>query len=158
MLKYTTEISYNEPNETVALIRDVGISFITAITAQFRFRTEFWTSRSVTVDETFSQLFPAASNFSNQFSVPMFLISSWQTLITVDQKLVSCPCCRRSSRFSLYGSNCTFCSYKIGLLVYRKPPVEAALVVTYLQFPIQVCFPCSTSPSPTLPLSLTLVV
>ena len=23
----------------------------------------------------------------------------------------------------------------------RKPPVEAALVVTYLQFPIQVCFP-----------------
>ena len=24
----------------------------------------------------------------------------------------------------------------------RKPPVEAALVVTYLQFPAQVCFPC----------------
>ena len=24
----------------------------------------------------------------------------------------------------------------------RTPPVEAALVVTYLQFPIQVCFPC----------------
>jgi len=31
----------------------------------------------------------------------------------------------------------------------RMPPVEAALVVTYLQFPIEVCFPCSVSPSPT---------
>jgi len=30
-----------------------------------------------------------------------------------------------------------------------KPPVEAALVVTYLQFTIQVCFPCSASPSTT---------
>ena len=29
------------------------------------------------------------------------------------------------------------------------PPVKAALVVTYLQFPIQVCFPCSASMSPT---------
>jgi len=29
----------------------------------------------------------------------------------------------------------------------RKPPVKAALVVSYLQFPIQVCFPCSASPS-----------
>jgi len=28
----------------------------------------------------------------------------------------------------------------------RKPPVEAALVVTYLQFPIQVCFPCIGQP------------
>ena len=29
----------------------------------------------------------------------------------------------------------------------RKPPVEAALVVTYLQFPIQVCCLCSARPS-----------
>jgi len=28
--------------------------------------------------------------------------------------------------------------------------VEAALVVTYLRFPIQVCFPCSEGTSPTL--------
>jgi len=35
-----------------------------------------------------------------------------------------------------------------------KPPVEAALVVTYLQFPIQVCFPRSASPS-TTPTSVT---
>jgi len=28
-----------------------------------------------------------------------------------------------------------------------KPPVRAALVVTYLQFPIQVCFPCGAAPS-----------
>ena len=28
----------------------------------------------------------------------------------------------------------------------RKPPVEATLVVTYLQFPIQVCFPCIGQP------------
>ena len=27
------------------------------------------------------------------------------------------------------------------MLITRKPPVEAALIVTYLQFPIQVCFP-----------------
>ena len=33
----------------------------------------------------------------------------------------------------------------------RKPPdklpVEAALVVTYLQFPIQVCYPCIGQPT-----------
>jgi len=29
-----------------------------------------------------------------------------------------------------------------------KPPVEAALVVSYLQFPIQVCFPCSARRRP----------
>ena len=40
----------------------------------------------------------------------------------------------------------------------RKPPVEAVLAVTYLQFPIQVCFPCSASSSPTLLPSPTLVV
>jgi len=28
----------------------------------------------------------------------------------------------------------------------RKPPVEATLAVTYLQFPIQVCFPCICQP------------
>jgi len=28
----------------------------------------------------------------------------------------------------------------------RTPPVEAALVVTYLQFPIHVCCPYSSSP------------
>ena len=39
----------------------------------------------------------------------------------------------------------------------RKPPVEAALVVTYLQFPVQVCLPCSASMSPTLLLSQTLL-
>jgi len=39
----------------------------------------------------------------------------------------------------------------------RKPPIEAALVVTYLQFPIHVCFPCSASPSPTLLASPTTV-
>jgi len=44
------------------------------------------------------------------------------------------------------------------LLITRKPPVEAALVVTYLQFPIQVCFPCNASPSPTLLPSRILVV
>ena len=33
--------------------------------------------------------------------------------------------------------------------VLESPPVEAALVVTYLQFPIQVCRPCSSSPSTT---------
>ena len=31
--------------------------------------------------------------------------------------------------------------------ITRKPPVEAALVVTYLQFPIQVCCPCSARQS-----------
>jgi len=36
------------------------------------------------------------------------------------------------------------------IIITRMLPVEATLVVTYLQFPIQVCFPCSTSPSPTL--------
>ena len=35
------------------------------------------------------------------------------------------------------------------ITVTGMPPVDAALVVTYLQFPIQVCFPCSASPSPT---------
>ena len=31
-------------------------------------------------------------------------------------------------------------------ILTRKPPAEAALVVTYLQFPIQVCFPCIGQP------------
>jgi len=31
-------------------------------------------------------------------------------------------------------------------VTYRTPPVEAALIVTYLQFPIQVCFPCIGQP------------
>jgi len=43
-------------------------------------------------------------------------------------------------------------------VVTRTPPVKAAMVDTYLQFPIQVCFPCRTSPSPTLLPSQTLVV
>jgi len=42
--------------------------------------------------------------------------------------------------------------------ITRKPPDQAALVVTYLQFPIQVCFPCNVSPSPTLLSSRALVV
>jgi len=33
------------------------------------------------------------------------------------------------------------------LVLHRTPPAEAALqVVTYLQFPIQVCFPCIGQP------------
>jgi len=36
-----------------------------------------------------------------------------------------------------------------------KPPVEAVLVVTYLQFPIQVCFPCSACPSTTPSVAVT---
>ena len=41
----------------------------------------------------------------------------------------------------------------------RKPPVEAALFVTYLQFPIQVCFPCIGQPvTNTASVSDTLVV
>ena len=44
----------------------------------------------------------------------------------------------------------------LSLVESRKPPpVQAALVVTYLQFPIQVCFPCSASPSVTDPASVT---
>jgi len=40
----------------------------------------------------------------------------------------------------------------VGLLKYtRTLPVEAALVVTYLQFPIQVCCQCRASPSTTPP-------
>jgi len=42
----------------------------------------------------------------------------------------------------------TFAAFWVSIT--RKPPVEAALVVTYVHFPIQVCFPCSASPSPTL--------
>ena len=38
----------------------------------------------------------------------------------------------------------------IKINITRKPPVEAALVVTYLQFSIQICFRTSASPSPTL--------
>ena len=36
-------------------------------------------------------------------------------------------------------------NYQLELL-QSKPPVKAALVVTYLQFPVQVCFPCSAGP------------
>jgi len=31
-------------------------------------------------------------------------------------------------------------------IITKKPPVKAAPVVTYLQFPIQVCFPCISQP------------
>jgi len=45
-------------------------------------------------------------------------------------------CCRKRNKATVPGlENLTF-------VKTRKPPVEAALVVTYLQFPIQVCFPC----------------
>ena len=43
-----------------------------------------------------------------------------------------------------------FLTYTINVGLTRTLPVAAALVVIYLQFPIQVCFPCSASPSPTL--------
>jgi len=32
------------------------------------------------------------------------------------------------------------------IYIYQKAPVEATLTVTYLQFPIQVCFPCICQP------------
>ena len=35
---------------------------------------------------------------------------------------------------------------KLSRISTRTPPVEAALVVTYLQFPIQVCFLCIGQP------------
>ena len=43
------------------------------------------------------------------------------------------------------------------LVKLESPHVEAALVVTYFQFPVQVCFSCNASPSPTLLPSRTLV-
>jgi len=36
----------------------------------------------------------------------------------------------------------------------RNPPVEAALIVTYLQFPIHVCFPCNDHAQPATPTSV----
>jgi len=41
------------------------------------------------------------------------------------------------------------------IIITRKPPVEAALVVTYLQFPIQVCFPCNDHAQLATPTSVT---
>ena len=38
---------------------------------------------------------------------------------------------------------------------YRKPPVEAVLVVAYLQSPIQICFPFNDHAQPATPTSVT---
>jgi len=45
-------------------------------------------------------------------------------------------CCRKRHKATVPGLE------NLAFVKARKPPVEAALVVTYLQFPIQVCFPC----------------
>jgi len=46
------------------------------------------------------------------------------------------------------------CSKSTYVALTITPPVEAAPVVTYLRFPVQVCFPCSDHAQPATPTSV----
>jgi len=53
---------------------------------------------------------------------------------------IACRCDIVKRHCHFYSS--IFVISRVKVMKTRKPPVEAALVVTYLEFSAQVCFPC----------------